>query len=254
MAVRGAASAGQASIGGSSVARILVVEDEPSLRGTVAYNLRREGHVVLEAGDGEDALSQWAQGPVDLVLLDLMLPKLDGFEVCRRLRQQSAVPIVMLTARTDEIDRVVGLEIGADDYVTKPFSMRELVARVKAILRRRELLEQEFQRAPTTTELVAVGSLTIDPGRRRVLREQQEIALKPKEFDLLLYLARHAGQVLSAEQLIDNVWGYDSLGDVGTVRVHIRSLREKVEIDPAKPLLIQTVRGVGYRLADDAAG
>jgi DNA-binding response OmpR family regulator len=235
------------------VARILVVEDELSLRGAIAYNLRREGHLVLEAGDGEEALALWARGPSNLVLLDLMLPKLDGFEVCRRLRQASAVPIVMLTARSEEIDRVVGLEIGADDYVVKPFSMRELVARVKAILRRRELLEQEFQRAPAADQVV-VGGLAIDPARRRVTREGLEIALKPKEFDLLLYLARHPGQVLSPDQLIESVWGYDSLGDVGTVRVHIRSLREKVERDPANPLVIQTVRGVGYRIADRPAG
>ena len=235
------------------MARILLVEDDQSLRRATAYNLRREGYTVVEAADGEEALREFAATPADLVLLDVVLPKLDGFEVCRRLRQESSVPIVLLTARSEEIDRVVGLEIGADDYVVKPFSMRELVARVKAILRRRELLEQEFQRAPAPDQ-VLVGGLAIDPARRRVTREGQEIALKPKEFDLLLYLARHPGQVLSPDQLIESVWGYDSLGDVGTVRVHIRSLREKVERDPANPLLIQTVRGVGYRIADRPVG
>jgi DNA-binding response OmpR family regulator len=232
------------------VARILLVEDEATLRSTVAYNLRRDGHDVALAADGEEALAEWARAPAELVLLDVMLPKLDGFEVCRRLRQTSGVPIVMLTARTDEIDRVVGLEIGADDYVTKPFSMRELLARVKANLRRRDLLRQELRRDQTDTpEHVVVGALRIEPERRRIFRGEEEIPLKPKEFDLLLYLARHPGQVFPAEQLIEQVWGYDALGDTRTVRVHVRSLREKLEDDPSHPLLIETVRGVGYRLA-----
>ena len=233
------------------MARILVVEDEASLRGTIAYSLRRDGHEVVAAADGEEALKAWEDGPSDLVLLDLMLPKVDGLEVCRQLRQSSSVPIVMLTARTDEIDRVVGLEVGADDYVTKPFSMRELLARVKAILRRRELLRQELRRSTTdAVGLIVVGGLRIEPARRRVFRGDREVVLKPKEFDLLLHLARHPGQVLSPEQLIEEVWGYDSLGDAGTVRVHVRSLREKLEDDPSRPVLIETVRGVGYRLAD----
>ena len=234
-----------------TVARILIVEDEASLRSTIAYNLRREGHEVVLAEDGEQALALWARSPADLVLLDLMLPRLDGLEVCRRLRQQSGVPIVMLTARTDEIDRVVGLEVGADDYVTKPFSMRELLARVKAILRRRELLRQELERQTAAGDApILRGPLRIEPARRRVFRGDREIALKPKEFDLLLHLARHPGQVFSAEQLIEVVWGYDALGETSTVRVHIRSLREKLEDDPSNPTVIETVRGVGYRLAD----
>jgi DNA-binding response OmpR family regulator len=233
------------------VARILVVEDEASLRSTIAYSLRRDGHDVAVAADGEQALAAWEQSPSDLVLLDLMLPKLDGFEVCRRLRQSSSVPVLMLTARTDEIDRVVGLEIGADDYVTKPFSMRELLARVKAILRRRELLRQELHRTSAgTDDQVVIGPLRIEPSRRRVFRSDHEVSLKPKEFDLLLHLARHPGQVFSAEQLIEQVWGYDALGDAGTVRVHVRSLREKLEEDASHPVLIETVRGVGYRLVD----
>jgi DNA-binding response OmpR family regulator len=234
------------------VARILLVEDDPTLRSTLTYNLRRDGHDVAVAVDGEQALEEWAKAPSDIVLLDVMLPKIDGFEVCRRLRQISGVPIVMLTARADEIDRVVGLEIGADDYVTKPFSMRELLARVKANLRRRELLRQEFRRDETTDagdSVVAVGPLTIDPRRRRVLCGDDEVSLKPKEFELLLHLARHPGQVFPADQLVEQVWGYDALGDTRTVRVHIRSLREKLEIDPSNPLLIETVRGVGYRFA-----
>lgn len=233
------------------MARILVVEDETSLRSTIAYSLRRDGHEVVVAADGEEAIEVWGAAPTDLVLLDLMLPKIDGIEVCRRLRQSSSVPIVMLTARSDEIDRVVGLEVGADDYVTKPFSMRELLARVKAILRRRELLRQELSALPPEpAESIAIRTMRIEPARRRVFRGEREVTLKPKEFDLLLHLARHSGQVLSAEQLIEQVWGYDSLGDTGTVRVHVRSLREKLEDDPSNPTLIETVRGVGYRLAD----
>jgi len=230
--------------------RILVVEDELSLRGTIAYNLRRDGYDVVEAADGEQTLAAWSADPVDLIVLDLMLPKLDGLEVCRRVRQSSSVPIVMLTARTDEIDRVVGLEVGADDYVTKPFSMRELLARVKAILRRRELLAEEIRRNAREGDQITVGPLTVELARRRVFRSGLEVALKPKEFDLLTFLARHRGQVLSPEQLVEQVWGYDALGDVSTVRVHIRSLREKIEEDPGNPRLVETVRGVGYRLAD----
>lgn len=231
------------------MARVLVIEDEASLRSTIAYSLRREGHEVATAADGEEALASWARQPCDLVLLDLMLPKIDGFEVCRRLRQTSSVPILMLTARTEEIDRVVGLEIGADDYLTKPFSMRELIARIKAMLRRRELLREELTRVGADEQIVLDG-LRIDPVRRRVFRREREVGLKPKEFDLLLFLARHRGQVLSADQLIEQVWGYEAIGDAGTVRVHIRSLREKLEDDPSRPVLIETVRGVGYRLAD----
>jgi DNA-binding response OmpR family regulator len=156
----------------------------------------------------------------------------------------------MLTARTEEIDRVVGLEIGADDYVTKPFSMREVLARVKAMLRRRDLLREEMRQTEVATdEEIRIGSLTVDPSRRRIFRGDGEIFLKPREFDLLLFLARHAGQVLSPDLLIEKVWGYDALGDVRTVRVHVRSLREKLEVDPSNPMVIETVRGVGYRLA-----
>ena len=234
------------------MARVLLVEDDATVRSTLAYNLRRDGHEVALAADGEQALEEWNRAPFDIVLLDVMLPKLDGFEVCRRLRLISGVPIVMLTARTDEIDRVVGLEIGADDYVTKPFSTRELLARVKANLRRRELLREEFRRdqSPDTSDsIVAIGPLKIDALRRKVFRNDEEVLLKPKEFELLLHLARHPGQVFPADHLVEQVWGYDALGDTRTVRVHIRSLREKLENDPSTPVLIETVRGVGYRLA-----
>lgn len=234
------------------MARVLLVEDEASLRSAIAYNLRREGHEVTTAADGEEALLAWAGQAADLVLLDLMLPKLDGFEVCRRLRQVSGVPILMLTARADEIDRVVGLEIGADDYVTKPFSMRELVARVKAVLRRRDLLREELGRSgdgSAAGEVIAVGPVRIDVPRRRVTVRGDDVLLKPKEFDLLLHLARHPGQVFTPDHLIESVWGYDALGDARTVRVHVRSLREKLEVDPSHPTLVETMRGVGYRLA-----
>ena len=232
------------------MARILIVEDEISMSSTIAYHLRRDGHDVEICGDGEHALRVAAASSPDLVLLDVMLPKVDGHEVCRRLRLTSSVPIVMLTARTDEVDRIVGLELGADDYVTKPFSMRELMARLKAILRRREVLKEEIRSGQTRSgERIQVGPLRIEPSRRRVFYANREIALKPKEYDLLVHLARHPGQLFSAEHLVEQVWGYDALGDASTVRVHIRLLREKLEDDPSNPQLIQTVRGVGYRLA-----
>ena len=235
---------------GAGVARILIVEDEISLSSTIAYHLRRDGHDVEICGDGEQALRVAAAAPPDLVMLDVMLPKVDGHEVCRRLRLTSSVPILMLTARGDEVDRIVGLELGGDDYVTKPFSMRELMARLKAILRRREVLEEEFRSSQTKSdERILAGPLRIELSRRRVFYANREIALKPKEYDLLVHLARHPGQLFSADHLVEKVWGYDALGDASTVRVHIRLLREKLEDDPSNPQLIQTVRGVGYRLA-----
>jgi DNA-binding response OmpR family regulator len=233
------------------MARTLVVEDNLSLRNAVVYNLKKEGYEVVVAEDGEQALAVWEKGGVDLVLLDVMLPTLDGFEVCRRLRQLTSVPILMMTARSDEVDRVVGLELGADDYVTKPFSMRELLARVKAILRRQALLQDEWRQAKTktSTEAVVAGPLQIDLPRRQVLYEGRDVRLTPKEFDLLVQLARHPNQIFSADQLSSLVWGYSSLGDVRTVRVHIRLLREKLEPNPSRPRLIETLRGVGYRLS-----
>jgi DNA-binding response OmpR family regulator len=230
------------------LATVLLVEDEPSLLASVAYSLRREGYEVLTATDGEAALAA-AQAGADVVILDVMLPKLDGFEVCRRLRETSAVPILMLTAKTDEIDRVVGLELGADDYLTKPFSMRELLARVKALLRRRDLLAAELERKPPAPddEVLRAGDLEIDVARHRVRRAGADVPLTPKEFDLLAFLVRYRGLVFSAERLLDQVWGYDRAVDTRTVPVHVRSLREKIEDVPSQPRRIQTVRGVGYR-------
>lgn len=229
---------------------ILLVEDESSLLATIAYNLRREGYRVLAVADGETALVTAEEGP-DLVILDVMLPKIDGFEVCRRLRQRSAVPILMLTAKTDEVDRVVGLEIGADDYLTKPFSMRELLARVKALLRRRDLLAAEIARreAPATQDRLVAGDLEIDLPAHRVTNAGRPVLLTPKEFDLLVFLVRNRGHVFSSERLLDQVWGYEYTADPRTVPVHIRGLREKLEDDPSRPRRIETVRGVGYRFA-----
>ena len=228
---------------------ILLVEDEQTLRTTIAYNLERAGFTVRAAEDGDEALRLANAEPPDVVVLDVMLPTIDGFDVCRQIRRTSAVPIIILTARDEEIDRVVGLEIGADDYLTKPFSMRELIARVKALLRRRELLRQELSQSSEAGSILRVGDLTIDFAAYRVLVGDHEIALKPKELELLAYLARHRGRVCSTRQLLEQVWGYDYFGDSRTLAVHIHGIREKLEADPASPKLIETVRGVGYRFS-----
>ena len=228
---------------------ILLVEDEQTLRTTIAYNLERAGFTVRAAEDGDEALRLANAEPPDVVVLDVMLPTIDGFDVCRQIRRTSAVPIIILTARDEEIDRVVGLEIGADDYLTKPFSMRELIARVKALLRRRELLRQELSQSSEAGSILRIGDLTIDFAAYRVLVGDHEIALKPKELELLAYLARHRGRVCSTRQLLEQVWGYDYFGDSRTLAVHIHGIREKLEADPASPKLIETVRGVGYRFS-----
>jgi DNA-binding response OmpR family regulator len=230
--------------------RVLVVDDEPSLAQTVSYTLRREGFEVLTASDGPTAMDSVHSHPPDLIVLDLLLPGIDGLEICRRIRRTSAVPILMLTARGEEVDRIVGLEVGADDYLAKPFSMRELVARIRALLRRRELLIEELsgQSEDGGSVLAAAGDLTIDVGGHRVTRRGEPISLTPKEFALLETLVRHRGQVLSPGQLLQLVWGYSD-SDTRTVAVHIRSLRGKVEDDPSNPELIETVRGLGYRYA-----
>jgi len=228
--------------------KILVVEDEPSLQETLAYNLTRQGYTVESAGDGQAALDAARQTNPDLIVLDLMLPILDGFEVCRILRKEMNVPILMLTARDDEIDRVLGLEMGADDYLTKPFSMREFLARVKALLRRVRLIREEFDaEAQAPKEILLFGNLNLDLTRREVLLDHNPLPLKPKEFDLLLYLARHRGQVLSREQILESVWGWTYRGGSRTVDVHIRWLRKKIERNPTQPERIVTVHSAGYR-------
>ncbi|MBN1178439.1 MAG: response regulator transcription factor [Anaerolineae bacterium] len=230
--------------------KILVVEDEPVLLETLEYNLGRQGYTVCTADNGSTALDVARQELPDLILLDVMLPKLDGFEVCRILRQEMTVPILMLTARDDEVDKVVGLEVGADDYVTKPFSMRELLARVKALLRRARFVEEEQtakQDEPAPQQALSFGDLSIDQTRREVSRHGELLHLKPKEYDLLLFLAHHRGNVLSRDTILERVWGWDYTGGSRTVDVHVRWLREKIESDPAMPGRIVTVRGVGYR-------
>jgi two-component system response regulator RegX3 len=219
---------------------ILVVEDEPTLRETLAEALEADGFRTVQAGDGRLALERFHAEQPDLVLLDLMLPELSGLEVTRRIRAESTVPIVMLTARDAEVDKVVGLELGADDYVTKPFSSRELSARIRAVLRRGE------SSGPPMPPMVEVGPVTVDLAGHRVLRNGSEVPMKPKVFDLLAFLLRHPGQVISRDQLLEQVWGYDYPGETRTVDVHVHWLRSAIEPSPATPTLIQTVRGVGY--------
>lgn len=232
------------------MAKILVVDDEVTLLETIGYNLRREGHTVLTAADGATALEVARRERPDLVVLDLMLPRIDGLEVCRVLRRESTVPILMLTAKDEEVDRIVGLEIGADDYMTKPFSMRELLARIRAMLRRVSLIREEVaSRADDPASSMTSHDLVVDPRQHRVFLAGQEVILKPKEFDLLVFLVRNNGQVLTREVLLQRVWGYDYVGDTRTVDVHVRGLREKLEVDPGDPKRIETVRGVGYRFA-----
>lgn len=225
------------------MAILLLVEDEAILAETLRYNLEREGHIVHCASDGVQALEMARRLEPDLVLLDVMLPRLDGFSVCRILRVESSVPIVMLTARQDEVDRIAGLELGADDYVVKPFSLGELLARVRALIRRGRQQSVGIQR-----EILTIGQLKVDTGSRRAWRSGQEITLAAKEFDLLACLMRNSGIALGRELLLERVWGYDYIGDSRTVDVHVRWLREKIEDDSSQPKYLMTVRGIGYRL------
>jgi DNA-binding response OmpR family regulator len=219
---------------------ILVVDDEPTLRETLAEALDADGFRVVTAADGREALLRFREHRPDLIVLDLMLPELSGVEVCRIVRQESGVPILMLTAKSSEIDKVIGLELGADDYVTKPFSLRELSARIRALLRR---IEQPSVDGPAT---VSLGDLSIDLAGHRLLRDGVPVPVKPKVFELLAFLVRHPGQVFSREQLLEHVWGYDYAGETRTVDVHVHWLRTAIEPTPAVPAYVQTVRGVGY--------
>jgi DNA-binding response OmpR family regulator len=221
---------------------ILVVDDEPSISEVVSLYLRRAGYRVVVACDGEEAVQALERQPPELVVLDLMLPKIDGFEITRRLRAEGDIPIIMLTARREETDRILGLEMGADDYVVKPFSPRELVSRVKAVLRR-----SRGGSEPQETNVLSFEGLLIDPKTRLVEVNGKEQVLTVKEFDLLYVLARHPRQVFNRDQLLDQVWGLDDYIDPSTVTVHVRRLREKIEPDPSTPRYIQTVWGVGYK-------
>ncbi len=232
--------------------KILIVEDEIALQETLAYNLKKQGYEVEVASSGPAGLQAALTLHPDLIILDVMLPGMDGFEVCRILRQELNTPVMMLTARDDEIDRVVGLEVGADDYLIKPFSMRELLARVKAMLRRVRLIREEVATQnpdphADSSEVIRFENLEIDISRREVRLNQTALKIKPQEFGLLIYFARHPGKVFSREHLVEQVWGWEYMGDSRTVDVHVRWLREKIEPDPAHPTRIVTVRGSGYR-------
>ncbi len=239
-------------------ARVLVVDDEPNIREMVAINLRREGLDVIFAEDGLDAVDKAREHEPDLIVLDIMMPGMDGFEVCRTIREESTVPIILLSARGEEIDRIVGLELGADDFLVKPFAMRELVAHVRAMLRRSRMARAESAppngldtenaaAASGERQLIHAGDVEIDVPRRQVSLGGASLSLKPKEFDLLVYFARHPGIVLSRDALLREVWGYDYPVDSRTVDVHVRWLRQKIEQDPSAPNRIETMRGHGYR-------
>ncbi len=238
--------------------RILLVEDEESYRDPLTYQLEREGFDVVTAATGPDALARFEELGADLVLLDLMLPGLPGTEVCRRLRLVSDVPVIMLTAKDDEIDKVVGLELGADDYVTKPYSSRELLARVRAVLRRRAAaVVTAGASGPVLPDdeddedLLVAGPVRMDVERHTVRVRDELVAFPLKEFELLELLLRNAGRVLTRGQLIDRIWGSDYVGDTKTLDVHVKRVRAKIEVDPGSPALLLTVRGLGYKLADD---
>jgi two-component system response regulator RegX3 len=223
--------------------KILIVEDEPSFSEALEFLLGKEGFAVVTAENGSDAIKKFEQGGIDLVLLDLMIPEVSGTEVCRQIRAKSKVPIIMLTAKDSEVDKVVGLEIGADDYVTKPYSARELVARIRAVLRR-----DSGELGESDSGVMTVATVRMDIERHQVSVNGIPISLPLKEFELLEFLMRNAGRVLTRGQLIDRVWGSDYVGDTKTLDVHVKRLRAKIENDPANPALIQTVRGLGYKI------
>jgi len=227
------------------MSRILVVEDEDSFSDALGYLLGREGFDVCVADTGTKAIEEFDRGGADLVLLDLMLPGLSGTEVCKQLRTRSKVPIIMLTAKDSEIDKVVGLELGADDYITKPYSSRELVARIRAVLRRNT---GEFTDETSSSGSLSAGPVRMDVERHLVSVNNETVSFPLKEFELLEFLMRNAGRVLTRMQLIDRVWGSDYVGDTKTLDVHVKRLRSKIEVDPANPVIIQTVRGLGYKM------
>lgn len=226
---------------------VLVVEDDRAILDAVAYNLRREGHTVVTAGDGVEGLRLAREHEPDVIVLDIMLPRMSGLDVCRMVREERPVPIVMLTARDSERDKIAGLDIGADDYVTKPFSMSELIARVHALLRRDRLSREAAERASGHAPVLEGGGITLDTLAHEVRKDAVEVALRPKEYELLEYLMRHAGQALSRDQILEAVWDYSYTGETRTVDVHVRWLRKKVESDASAPAHIVTVRGVGYK-------
>lgn len=229
------------------MSKILVVEDDRNLLDTLEYNLRREGYTVITSEDGEEAVEVARRETPDLIILDIMLPKLSGLEVCRILREDMTILILMLTARDEEVDKIVGLEIGADDYMTKPFSMRELLARIRAMLRRADMMSTK---PIAESGILKISNLEIDTERHQVTLDRKGLELSPKEYDLLVFLASNKGLVFSREQLLDKIWGYDYTGETRTVDVHIRWLRQKIEADPSKPEILLTVRGAGYKLVD----
>ena len=228
----------------------MIVEDEKILRETLAYNLTNQGFELSTSGNGIEALEILRTDPPDLMILDIMLPGMDGFEICRQVRTKSNIPILMLTARDSEIDRVVGLEVGADDYMVKPFSMRELVARVKAMLRRGKFLQEEFQPSDhhpvEESRVLNFGDLSIDLDRREIVKLGKTLEVRPKEFELFLFMAQNRGKALSRDRILQEVWGWNYIGESRTVDVHIRWLRQKIEVDPANPTRLVTVRGSGY--------
>jgi two-component system OmpR family response regulator len=226
---------------------VLIVEDDKTLLSVLGYNFTKEGYSVLTAEDGVTALELARSKQPDLIVLDIMLPQLDGLEVCRILRREMNVPILMLTAKVEEVDRIVGLELGADDYVTKPFGMRELLARVKALLRRTRTGQQAATDAVASRTSFRIADLEVDTGARKASRAGTPIYLNRTEFDLLVFLMRNRGIVFSRDQILDQVWGFDFEGDARTVDVHVRWLRQKIEADPGNPRHLLTVRGVGYK-------
>ena len=227
--------------------KILIVEDDRNLLDTLVYNVKKEGYDVVTSINGEEAVESARKENPDLIVLDIMLPGLNGLEVCRIFRKEMTVPILMLTARNEEVDKIIGLEVGADDYMTKPFSMRELIARIRAMLRRAGMTVAQPDSVEKT---IKIGTLEVDTERHRITVSGKELELSPKEYDLLVFLAVNKGFVFTREQLLEKVWGYDFAGDTRTIDVHIRWLRQKIESNPSKPETLITVRGTGYKLAE----